>query len=293
MHNTLVYLCTVDTIYKNGVIERGGLVCYKPVSIYDKHTGGRIEVSCRKCLECMQVRANEWALRGHFELLEHEENCFITLTYENNPVRLHKEHVQLFMKRLRKSIAPKKIKYFSCGEYGDRGLRPHYHIIIFGHDFSDKEFVKLSESGKAVYDSKQLSKLWDKGIAIVQDANAQTIRYSAHYSAKKKKDLPDNLRKYPEFNTMSQNLGIDPILRKMDIYLKTDEIYLDGFAYPIPRIVLEKYAKKEYGYDDINAKLWAQTYISNRDFKKATAEELKTRERLAKKKVLHAKLRKL
>jgi hypothetical protein len=269
------------------------LLCYQPVKVYDKQTGGSIQVACRKCDECMQTRANEWALRGHFELAEYKENCFITLTYKNNPVRLKKDDLQKFIKRLRKSIQPKKIKYFSVGEYGDKGLRPHYHIIIFGHDFNDKELVKMSASNKAVYESKALNKLWPEGIAIVQDANANTIRYSARYAAKNKKVLPENLKKYPEFNTMSQNLGINPILRKIETYLKTDEIYIDGFSYRIPYIVLQKYAKNVLGYDEENVKHWVQAYVSNREKPQTTKQELETRKRLAKKKRLHAKLKEL
>ena len=284
-------------------------MCYKPIQIYDKNTDSYIKASCRKCLECMQVRANEWALRGHFELLEHKENCFITLTYANNPVRLHKEHMQLFIKRLRKSLPKdKKIKYFSCGEYGDQQMRPHYHIIIFGHDFDDKRFVKMSKSDIPIYESKQLNKLWEYGITTLQNANVNTIRYSALYSTKLKQDLPENLKKYPEFNTMSQNLGIESILKNMDTYIKTDQIYLDGFAYMIPNIILQKYYIKKYGLVDhknvidINGEQitqyttyldYVQEYKTERNFRYNSKEQLLIRERLSQKKLLHTKLRQL
>ena len=40
----------------------------------------------------------------------------------------------------------KKIRYFACGEYGDRTARPHYHAIVFGLSLSsdDKQMVKDS-----------------------------------------------------------------------------------------------------------------------------------------------------
>ena len=268
-------------------------MCYNPQQVYDKSSGAWLTVSCRKCAECMQVRANEWALRGHFELLQHKENCFVTLTYENNPVRLHKEHMQKFIKRLRKAIEPKKIRYFSCGEYGDRGLRPHYHIIIFGYDFDDKTFVRMSPSGKAIYNSMKLNALWPEGIAIVQEANVNTIRYSAKYSTKLKQNLPEHLKPYPEFNTMSNDLGITQALKKMSTYLETDEIYIDGFSYIIPDILLMKFAKNILKYDDQHAKLFTKDYKSNREFRKRTVEELKQAERLAQKKLLHQSLRQL
>lgn len=42
-----------------------------------------------------------------------------------------KRHIQLFLKRVRKSIPPRSLKYFICSEYGPRTIRPHYHGIFF------------------------------------------------------------------------------------------------------------------------------------------------------------------
>lgn len=42
-----------------------------------------------------------------------------------------KRHLQLYLKRVRKSLPPKSLKYFICSEYGPRTLRPHYHGIFF------------------------------------------------------------------------------------------------------------------------------------------------------------------
>lgn len=267
-------------------------MCLKPIEIYDRHTDTTKYASCRKCSECLQVRANEWALRGYFELAQHGNNCFITLTYKNNPIHLIKKDMQDFIKRLRKKIDPLKIKYFSCGEYGDRNLRPHFHIIIFGYDFRDKRMVKMSSSGKAIYSSTQLDKLWPKGIAVLQDANENTVRYSALYAAKKKQDLPKHLQKFPEFNTMSQNLGIELMLKKMETYLKTDQIYMNGFAYKIPNIVLEKYYKKKYGlgyYMD-----HVETYKTEmRNYHFPNQQIRETKRRLSEKRKLHQKLKEL
>lgn len=279
-------------------------MCYNPIEIYDKN-GYRQKASCRKCIECLQVRANEWGLRAHFELKDHEENCFITLTYENNPIYLVKLELQRFIKRLRKKISPKKIKYFSCGEYGDQKLRPHFHIIIFGYDFKDKVFVKMSKSDKAIYYSAELEKIWGYGMCTVQEANIQTVRYSAKYSTKHKKNLPEELKDFPEFNTMSQGLGMKNILNNMKTYIKTDEIYIDGFGYKIPNIVLEKYAKKiipeciettdrngfKILYDSYD---WVRDWKDkNRVVKDVSPDELETRKRVAIKKKAHSKLREL
>nr|WAE43903.1 MAG: replication initiator protein [Microviridae sp.] len=74
---------------------------------------------------------------------------FITLTYDDEHLppnaSLVKNDLQLFFKRLRKSLEPykRKIKYFASGEYGSTTNRPHYHMIVFGLDLSkdDKQFI--------------------------------------------------------------------------------------------------------------------------------------------------------
>jgi len=202
----------------------------------------------------------------------------------------------MFIKRLRKSISPLKIKYFSCGEYGDQYLRPHYHLIIFGYDFQDKLFWKMSGSGKPIYCSYELEKLWPYGMAITQEANAQTISYSAKYSAHLKTNLPQHLQKYPEYNTMSKNLGIDPILKNIETYLKTDKIYVNGFGHQIPDIILQKYAKNILEYDEENTQKYIQAYKAQRSKKIDPIKQHiinTTKERLAQKKILFTKLKEL
>lgn len=41
--------------------------------------------------------------------------------------------VQRFLKRLRKAIYPRKVRYFLVGEYGEEKQRPHYHLALFGY----------------------------------------------------------------------------------------------------------------------------------------------------------------
>lgn len=40
--------------------------------------------------------------------------------------------LDLFIKRLRKSLEPLKFRYFAVGEYGSRSQHPHYHVFLFG-----------------------------------------------------------------------------------------------------------------------------------------------------------------
>jgi len=122
----------------------------------------------------------------------HENNCFITLTYNEkhlpNDYSLNHTHVQKFFKKLRKEldkINHPKIKYFMCGEYGDETWRPHYHIMLFGYDFPDKQQVQSLQVDQPYYISPFLQKLWDKGNHTITNASWETAAYVARYVTKK------------------------------------------------------------------------------------------------------------
>lgn len=119
----------------------------------------------------------------------HDENCFITLTYndENLPWdgSLNKEHFQRFMKRLRFHFRPKPIRYFHCGEYGDQLHRPHYHALLFGHDFDDKDLHAQSDDGHRLWVSETLAKLWPFGFSTIGTVSWETAAYCARYTQKK------------------------------------------------------------------------------------------------------------
>lgn len=118
----------------------------------------------------------------------HEENCFLTLTYssENLPAggTLVKWHFQDFMKRLRSRISPRKVKFYHCGEYGERFNRPHYHACIFGFDFPDKELLRVVD-GERLCTSELLESLWPHGFATVGSVTFDSAAYVARYCVKK------------------------------------------------------------------------------------------------------------
>lgn len=146
-----------------------------------------IEVPCGQCIGCRLERSRQWAIRCMHEASLHEENCFITLTYnpENLPEdgSLHVEAFQKFMKRLRKEYAPKKIRFFHCGEYGDKMGRPHYHACLFGIDFPDKKSHNTRQG--IVQSSDTLARLWPFGFNVVGDVTFESAAYVARYITKK------------------------------------------------------------------------------------------------------------
>jgi hypothetical protein len=237
--------------------------CYSPLKAYrgdvnkngkrplvfsksESYNGDEVEIACGQCAGCRLERSRQWAMRIMNESQMHEQNSFITLTYNNEnlpyPPSLDTKHYQDFMKRLRKHLDWKKIKYYHCGEYGDETNRPHYHAIIFGHDFSsDRELLKKSFNGDNYYVSEQLQKIWGKGHCIIGDVTFESASYVARYVMKKQTgDSADEHYKItdpdtgeifdlkPEYSTMSNGIGKSWYEKyKKDIY-PHDEVIVRG-----------------------------------------------------------------
>ena len=153
-----------------------------------------LSIPCGKCIGCRLERSRQWALRCLHESRMHEDNCFVTLTFDDAhlPVdmSIRKRDMQLFMKRLRNRFGS-GIRFFGCGEYGSISLRPHYHLILFGFDFKDKVLYKQTRLGHYLYTSAELSKLWTDpngvslGFAILGDVSFDSAGYVARYCMKK------------------------------------------------------------------------------------------------------------
>lgn len=173
-----------------------------------------IKLPCGQCIGCRLERSRQWAVRCNHEASLYENNCFITLTYDDHHLpsdgSLHKEHFQKFMKRLRKKFPGSKIRYFHCGEYGDELSRPHYHAILFNFDFQDKEVWKIKQ-GNTLYRSATLEKLWTFGYSTIGDVTFESAAYVARYCTKKvtgKEAEAHYGDKQPEYTTMSRRPGI-------------------------------------------------------------------------------------
>lgn len=187
-----------------------------------------VEIPCGQCIGCRLDRSRAWADRCLLEASQYPNNCFLTLTYDDEhlPTReyvdpntgeictsfpLRKRDLQLFFKRLRKKYGS-GIRFFACGEYGDQTFRPHYHAIVFNHDFEDKKLFKASDLGHLYYNSDSLDTLWPFGYAITASVSWETCAYVARYVTKK---LTGPLAQFyadhglePEFSDMSRRPGI-------------------------------------------------------------------------------------
>lgn len=208
-----------------------------------------VTLPCSQCIGCRLERSRQWAMRCVHEASLYENNCFITLTYNNDKLpadgSLNLKHFQDFMKRLRKKYGS-GIRFFHCGEYGERFFRPHYHACLFNHDFNDREFF-TSNNGVPLYTSESLDSLWcdpvDKksfGFATVGDVTFDSAAYVARYIMKKVTgDLADFhyfrhldvetgelLPIKPEYITMSRRPGIGK--EWLDSFI--DDVYPSDFV---------------------------------------------------------------
>lgn len=175
------------------------MACFKPLQAYrldngeilfhDNGKGHFMELPCGQCIGCRLDKSRQWAMRCVHEASMHEDNVFITLTYnaENLPpdCGLILGDFQRFMKRLRKYVYPKKIRFYHCGEYGDKNNRPHYHAVIFGYNFDDWVYLFDSPSGEPIFSSPTLERIWGFGFVTVGSVTFESAGYVARYCMKK------------------------------------------------------------------------------------------------------------
>lgn len=222
---------------------------------YDEVSYEYMEVPCGKCLPCLAKKSDEWSMRLLHEntLYGNGTNAmFVTLTYREECLpensSLSKRDVQLFYKNLRYHLGSRKIKYFTCGEYGMKFGRPHYHAIIFGMSY----FNKL--------DHYLINKCWNKGHTDIGTVSTESIVYTTKYMQKDNR-LGFNDKTYfaltgkqKPFRLMSQGLGKEFAIKNMESILKNMRIAYNGTYISIPRQYLKWYYKLT-GDDSIKKKI--------------------------------------
>lgn len=251
------------------------MACYSPVHGYRSRLGGftvsrpmayldrPMKVPCGQCIGCRLEHSRQWAMRCMHEAEHHAENSYITLTYDEKNLPLdgsvNVEIFQKFMKKLRKRKG--NVRYFHCGEYGDKRNRPHYHALLFGLDFKDKRPWKKNENGDMLYTSKELDCIWSYGFCSVGSVSFQSAAYVARYVTKKvtakgaftyvRYDFRSKkFRKVnPEYGTMSRNpgLGSQWITENEKQVYPRDEVIINGAISKPPRYYDEKIEKRDAG----------------------------------------------
>ena len=174
-HDSIFGNCTSFIIKSQRELEEklGSYSAFR--SYFDRNMDYQI-IKCRKCNECKMQYASEWAVRCSHEYQIQKVASFITLTIDDTKANLFNTEKNLKhyckrcvngnryikypinytlckgmlldeLKRMRDNLYKRygvKIRYFGCGEYGANNERPHYHIIIFGYDFPDRNVISIS-----------------------------------------------------------------------------------------------------------------------------------------------------
>lgn len=155
---------------------------------------GSSELPCGVCAPCRVNRRRIWQTRLMLEASVSEASSFVTLTYDDDHLPgdgcVDRRDPQLFLKRLRQTVKPRKVRYYLVGEYGDVSLRPHYHLAMFG---------------VGVEDQGVLERCWGNGFVHIGSLTVQSAGYVLGYmdKAATKKGDPRLKGLRPEFASMS------------------------------------------------------------------------------------------
>lgn len=235
-------------------------------------------VPCGQCQTCRINRRNKKTGRFQLESRMHEHSLFVTLTFDDAhlPTTLyhHKtgeviaDHpggcvdirtVQLFNKKLKSNVRRKQgrdmanaIRFFACGEYGDKNGRPHYHFVIWNLPYKYREHIF-----NAWTDPSTREPLCDPDRLDIQvPRSAHDVgQYISHYVMKNgtfdHNKLVDG--RPPAFFTSSQGIGskaLDGLIKAYKSPSATFSIErtgdiprtfrLEGRDYPLDRYMQEK-----------------------------------------------------
>jgi len=248
--------------------------CYRPWRL--PNGNGQV-LPCGQCRGCRASSAREWSMRCMHEASMHEQNCFVTLTYDNENLPPHgsldRKAFPSFIKRLRNEIG--KVRYYYVGEYGEINGRPHYHALLFGWSPGDKALLSVRK-GFPVFTSELLRSAWRDGLHEVGSVTSQSASYVSRY-LKKRITGSWAVAKYgsrvPEFGNMSRNPGIGAG-------------WIDKFrceVYPVDSVVVRGSEMKPPRYYDLRCERIAPEFMDGVKLSRhcGRRKENETPERLA------------
>lgn len=210
----------------------------------------KLKIPCGQCDGCRMDYSRQWAIRCALEAQQWQHNWFVTLTYSDEfvPLNTHAvvdqetgevidedfvmtlvpDDLKGFMKRLRRNFQREKgfdgVRFYACGEYGPKNMRPHFHLILFNCPLDDL-VLHHKDRGYCYYSSEFLEKAWSERITVdgksvrvpygfvqVCDFTYETAAYVARYMLKKHKGLDADFYERegiaPEFTRCSRRPGI-------------------------------------------------------------------------------------
>lgn len=246
-------------------------MCNNPMEI--EHYGTVYKVPCRWCMGCRTDRISELSTRTRFEIAYLSKklgvgSSFCTVTYNDTSLydRLRQEHEIEHLQRIpydvpfnfeslypndfaklvkklryyvkkKNPILEKEFKYLSCGEYGDRFERCHFHAIFCGLPTS-----LISEF---------LRKAWSpNGFVQVSVATPTRINYCLEYIEKQVHGEKEYATFYaqgkiPPYVHISKGLGERYWAEHWEELIAHDGLLNDSGKF----IPISKYFARKYGFD--------------------------------------------
>lgn len=241
-------------------------------------------VPCGKCQGCLRRRRRAWVGRMLVEAAAcGGDSSFVTLTYGDDALpmvyqpeigdwipTLEKSHAKNWLQSVRRKATGLGLprRFFMAGEYGSKGGRPHYHVILFGIG--------------PTYQSR-FEGLWTHGFQSWYPASVRAMAYVAKYCLKHGKDPELDLLAscgsgsteiprvtVPPFRRLSRNPPIGGDLVKKvanalcmkgspEQLLEAEKmlkgtIRVSGDQYPIDRTIKDALAltlSTDYGLDEV------------------------------------------
>lgn len=293
------------------------MACYHPLRGYRLDGGGvrigyegpgtrsELKIPCGICFGCRMEYAEMWSIRCQHEAKLYDSNLFVTLTYDEENIPWHRslelDHIQRFMKRLRKRYegdisipetgGTRPIRYYIAGEYGEETDRPHWHLLLFNLRLPDYHGEQRARELKSLRD------LWPYGIHEVDQFTAARAAYTAGYCTKKVSGRIARKLKYevmhpetgevyvrrPEFATMSRRpagLGVYYFRRFRRDFERGHVTFPGGFKKRLPRLYRQYLSEDpEWSYRN---EIDKEAYISSLDPREQWPDRLAAKEATAK-----------
>lgn len=185
--------------------DDGSVHCGAPSGRRD---GVVFEVPCGNCKGCHILKAQAWGVRTVHEASLYGASRFLTLTYSDEYLpadgSVSKLTLRNFHRRLRERFPD--MRYVSCGEYGGRTSRAHYHCCVFNCDLPMGKPVARGASGSVSYDCDELAEIWGLGQVAV---GYVTSASGAYVGAHAVKDAAEGRKRGPD-GRLEPWLSIDP-----------------------------------------------------------------------------------
>ena len=248
-----------------------------------------LKLPCGVCPACRINETTDWSVRALFELHDYDTASFVTLTYDNEhrPYTLEPDMLSDYFDRFQHKVKYEKginLRFFACGEYGDRSGREHYHAIMFGLNpdpFNKNNDRKLIAESWKLCDPHLFD--WnphDFNKNAINFVTRETIQYVAGYVQKKLKsydgELYEQFGMTPPFKKCSKGLGFNYAKENADVLRNNGFTYYNGHKVRIPRYFRDKLdIKKDFAETEEDEAILAVKLKQSRyELERLTAKQM-------------------